>query len=167
LNDLTTIMRENRLAVPPDLTMLFKALITLEGLGRQLDPDFQIMNHLTPFVRKVIMERYTASALLRRGQRTMVDVAGALADLPGDVSQVLREASRGRLRLNLDLKRLDHFGHQLDHSTNRLTMAMIAASLIIGSSIVMTVKGGLTLFGLPAFGFLGFFLAFIIGLGLM
>ena len=167
LNDLTTIMRENRLAVPPDLTMLFKALVTLEGLGRQLDPDFQIMSHLTPFVKKVIMERYTASALLKRGQRTLVDVAGALADLPGDVSQVLREASRGRLRLNLDLKRLDHFGHQLDHSTNRLTMAMIAASLIIGSSIVMTVKGGPTLFGLPAFGFLGFFLAFIIGLGLM
>lgn len=167
LNDLTTIMRENRLAVPPDLTMLFKALVTLEGLGRQLDPDFQIMSHLTPFVKKVIMERYTASALLKRGQRTLVDVAGALADLPGDVSQVLREASRGRLRLNLDLKRLDHFGHQLDHSTNRLTMAMIAASLIIGSSIVMTVKGGPTLFGLPAFGFLGFFLAFVIGLGLM
>ena len=80
---------------------------------------------------------------------------------------MLREASRGRLRLNLDLKRLDHFGHQLDHSTNRLTVAMITASLIIGSSIVMTVKGGPTLLGLPAFGFLGFFLAFIIGLGLM
>ena len=167
LNDLTTIMRENGLAVPPDLTMLFKALITLEGLGRQLDPDFQIMNHLTPFVKKVIMDRYSTTSLLKRGRRTLLDVAGALTDLPGDVSQVLREASRGRLRLNLDLKRLDHFGHQLDHSTNRLTVAMITASLIIGSSIVMTVKGGPTLLGLPAFGFLGFFLAFIIGLGLM
>lgn len=167
LNDLTTIMRENQLAVPPDLTMLFKALMTLEGLGRQLDPDFQIMNHLTPFVKKVILDRYSPEALYRRSRRTLVNVADAIADLPGDVSQVLREASRGKLRLNLDLKRLDHFGHQLDHSTNRLTMAMIAASLIIGSSIVMTVKGGPTLFGLPAFGFLGFFLAFIIGLGLM
>ena len=105
--------------------------------------------------------------MLTRRRRTLLDVAGALTDLPGDVSQVLREASRGRLRLNLDLKRLDHFGHQLDHSTNRLTVAMITASLIIGSSIVMTVKGGPTLLGLPAFGFLGFFLAFIIGLGLM
>ena len=167
LNDLTTIMRENGLAVPPDLTMLFKALITLEGLGRQLDPDFQIMNHLTPFVKKVIMDRYSTTSLLKRGRRTLLDVAGALTDLPGDVSQVLREASRGRLRLNLDLKRLDHFGHQLDHSTNRLTVALITAALIVGSSIVMTVKGGPTLLGLPAFGFLGFFLAFIIGLGLM
>lgn len=167
LNDLTTIMRENHLSVPPDLTMLFKALITLEGMGRQLDPDFQIINHLTPFVRTIITNRYMPAALLKRGRRGVENVFDAVTGLPGDVSQVLRSAARGQLKLNLDLKRLDHFGHQLDHSTNRLTMALIAAALIVGSSIVMTVKGGPTLFGLPAFGFMGFFLAFIIGLALM
>lgn len=167
LNDLTTMMRENHLAVPPDLTMLFKALITLEGLGRQLDPDFQIVGHLTPFVKKIIIDRYMPAALFKKGRRGLGHLADAVTSLPGDVSQVLREAARGRLRINLDLKRLDHFGHQLDHSTNRLTIAMITAALIVGSSIVMTVKGGPTLFGLPAFGFIGFFLAFVIGLVLM
>ncbi len=167
LNDLSSIMRNNHLTVPPDLTMLFKALITLEGLGRQLDPDFQIVKHLTPFVKKIIIDRYMPKALFKRGQRSAGRLATAVAGLPGDVSMVLREAARGRLKVNLDLKRLDHFGHQLDHSTNRLTVAMITAALIVGSSIVMTVKGGPTLFGLPAFGFLGFFLAFIIGIGLM
>jgi ubiquinone biosynthesis protein len=87
--------------------------------------------------------------------------------LPGDVSHVLREAYKGKLKINFDLERLDHFGHQIDRSANRLTVAMIAAALIVGSSIVMTVKGGPTLFGLPAFGFIGFFLAFVIGLMLM
>jgi len=167
LNDLTTIMRENQLAVPPDLTMLFKALITLEGLGRQLDPDFQIVHHLTPFVKKIIVDRYMPGNLFKRGKRGLSHLTDAVTGLPGDVSQVLREAARGRLKLNLDLKRLDHFGHQLDHSTNRLTMALITAALIVGSSIVMTVHGGPTIFGLPAFGFLGFFLAFIIGIILM
>ncbi|CAG0949529.1 aarF domain-containing kinase [Methylophilaceae bacterium] len=167
LNDLTTIMRENHLAVPPDLTMLFKALITLEGLGRQLDPEFQIIRHLTPFVKKIIIDRYMPGALFKRGRRGLENLVSAVTGLPGDVSQVLREAARGRLTINLDLKRLDHFGHQLDHSTNRLTMALITAALIVGSSIVMTVQGGPTIFGLPAFGFLGFFLAFIIGIMLM
>ena len=167
LNDLTTIMRENHLSVPPDLTMLFKALITLEGLGRQLDPDFQIVSHLTPFVKKIIIDRYMPAALYKRGKRGAANVLDALTGLPSDVSQVLREAGRGRLRLNLELKRLDHFGHQLDHSTNRLTLGLITAALIVGSSIVMTVKGGPTLFGLPAFGFMGFFLAFVIGILLM
>lgn len=167
LNDLTTVMRENYLSVPPDLTMLFKALITLEGLGRQLDPDFQIVKHLSPFVKKIIIDRYMPGALIKRGQRGIANLVSAVTSLPNDVSQVLHEAARGRLKINLDLKRLDHFGHQLDHSTNRLTMAMIAAALIVGSSIVMTVKGGPTIFGLPAFGFMGFFLASIIGLLLM
>lgn len=164
LNDLTTIMRENYLSVPPDLTMLFKALITLEGFGRQLDPDFQIINYLTPIIKKIIIGRYMPASLFKRGRHRISDVAGAVTGLPGDVSQVLREAARGRLKLNLDLKRLDHFGHQLDHSTNRITIAMITAALIVGSSVVMTVNGGPKLFGLPAFGFLGFLLAFIIGL---
>ena len=167
LNDLTTIMRENHLSVPPDLTMLFKALVTLEGLGRQLDPDFQIVSHLTPFVKKIIIDRYMPSTLLKRGRRGISSIASAITELPGDVSQVLKEAGRGKLKINLDLKRLDHFGHQLDHSTNRLTMAMITAALIVGSSIVMTVRGGPTLFGLPAFGFIGFFLAFVIGVMLV
>jgi len=167
LNDLTTVMRENYLSVPPDLTMLFKALVTLEGLGRQLDPDFQIVKHLTPFVKKIIIDRYMPGALFKRGRRGIFNLVEAVTSLPNDVSQVLHEAARGRLKINLDLKRLDHFGHQIDRSANRLTVAMIAAALIVGSSIVMTVKGGPTIFGLPAFGFMGFFLAFIIGLMLM
>ena len=167
LNDLTTVMRENHLTVPPDLTMLFKALVTLEGLGRQLDPDFQIVRHLTPFVKRVIIDRYKPGALLKRGRRNLMDVVEVATALPRDVSRLLREIRRGRVKIDLDLKRLDHFGHQLDHSTNRLTLALVTSALIIGSSIVMTVKGGPTLFGLPAFGFLGFFLASRFGVMLM
>ena len=47
-------------------------------------------------------------------------------------------------------------GNQLDRAATRLSMAIVIAALIIGSSIVMTVGGGPTLFGLPAFGLLGF-----------
>ncbi len=167
LNDLVTVMRENHLTVPPDLTMLFKALITLEGLGRQLDPDFQIVRHLTPFVKRVIIDRYKPGAMLKRGRRNLMNVVDVATALPRDVSRLLREIRRGRVKIDLDLKRLDHFGHQLDHSTNRLTLALVTSALIIGSSIVMTVKGGPTLFGLPAFGFLGFFLASLFGVMLM
>lgn len=167
LNDLTTVMRENHLLVPPDLTMLFKALITLEGLGRQLDPDFQIVHHLTPFVKKVIVDRYLPANVAKRGWRNVKGLLDIASALPRDLSRLLREARRGRVKIDLDLKRLDHFGHQLDHSTNRLTLGMLTSALIIGSSIVMTVKGGPTLFGLPAFGFLGFFLASLFGVWLI
>lgn len=167
LSDLTTVMRENHLSVPSDLAMLFKALITLEGLGRQLDPDFQIVQHLTPFVRQVIVDRYKPGVLLKRGQRGVKDAIGLLTSVPRDFARMVRDIRRGRVKIEFDLKRLDHFGHQIDHSTNRLTLGLMTSALIIGSSIVMTVKGGPTLFGLPAFGFLGFFIASLFGLVLM
>jgi len=167
LSDLTAVMRENHLSVPADLAMLFKALITLEGLGRQLDPDFQIVLHLTPFVRQVIVDRYKPGVLLKRGQRGVKDALGLLTTVPRDVARMIRDIRRGRIKIEFDLKRLDHFGHQIDHSTNRLTLGLLTSALIIGSSIVMTVKGGPTLFGLPAFGFLGFFIASLFGLVLM
>ncbi|HEY7987322.1 MAG TPA: AarF/UbiB family protein [Methylophilaceae bacterium] len=167
LNDLTSVMRENHLSVPPDLAMLFKALITLEGLGRELDPQFHIVEHLTPFVKQVIISRYKPGILFKRGHRNVMKVLDSLVSVPRDLSKLLQDLRRGKVKIELDLKRLDHFGRQLDHSTNRLTLALVTSALIIGSSIVMTVKGGPTIFGLPAFGFVGFFLASLFGVWLM
>ncbi|MEW6132989.1 MAG: AarF/UbiB family protein [Pseudomonadota bacterium] len=161
LQDITTIMRDNSLVLPADLTLLFKTIITLEGLGQQLNPDYHMVDQIQPFVEKVIAERYTPQALMERGRKSLKDVAGIIFGLPRDLSHLLREARRGRMKIDLDLKRLDHFGHQLDSASNRLTMGILTASLVIGSSIIMTVEGGPTLFGLPFFGLVGFLIAFL------
>ncbi|MFN3544989.1 MAG: ABC1 kinase family protein [Thiobacillus sp.] len=160
LNDITAMMRENDLLLPADLILLFKTLITLEGLGQQLDPEFHMIDHVTPFVEQVIQQRYTPGALFARGRRSVREALEVVADLPRDLRHLLRDARRGRVKVDLDLKRLDHFGHQLDRASNRLTMGILTASLVIGSSIIMTVEGGPELFGLPLFGLLGFLIAF-------
>lgn len=160
LNDITALMRDNHLRLPADLTLLFKTLITLEGLGQQLDPEFHMIDHVTPFVERVIQQRYTPQALLARGRKSLREALEVVADLPRDLGRLLRDARRGRIRIDLDLKRLDHFGHQLDRASNRLTMGILTASLVVGSSIIMTVEGGPQLFGLPLFGLLGFLIAF-------
>lgn len=160
LNDITAIMRDNNLVLPADLTLLFKALITLEGLGQQLDPEFHMIDHVTPFVERVIQQRYTPQALLARGRKSVRETLEVLADLPRDLRHLLRDMRRGRIKIDLDLKRLDQFGHQLNRASNRLTMGILTASLVVGSSIIMTVKGGPQLFGLPFFGLMGFLIAF-------
>lgn len=160
LGDLTRIMRDHCLVMPADFAMLFKTLITLEGLGRQLDPEFDMVEHLAPFVRKVIADRYMPDALFKRGKRNIHDVLSLVTGLPRDLARLIKEARRGKFKIDLDLKRLDRFSHQIDLSANRLTLGILTASLVIGSSIVMTVKGGPTLFGLPLFGLLGFVAAF-------
>ncbi|MBN8763686.1 MAG: ubiquinone biosynthesis protein UbiB [Thiobacillus sp. 63-78] len=160
LSDITAIMRDNDLVLPADLTLLFKALITLEGLGQQLDPEFHMVDHVTPFVEHIIQQRYTPQALLARGRKSVRETLEVVAGLPRDLRHLLRDIRRGRIRVDLDLKRLDQFGHQLDRASNRLTMGILTASLVVGSSIIMTVKGGPQLFGLPFFGLVGFLIAF-------
>ncbi|GHD59393.1 ABC1 kinase family protein [Jeongeupia chitinilytica] len=160
LGDIASLMREHEITLPADLTLLFKALVTLEGLGRQLDPDFQMVPHLTPFVREVILARFQPKALYKKGKDGLYEAFHLVAGLPRDIGKLIKQARRGNLRVDLDLKRLDRFGSQLAKSANRLTMGIVTGALIIGSSIVMTVKSGPMLFGLPAFGFLGFLIAF-------
>ncbi|MCP5276988.1 MAG: phosphotransferase [Thiobacillus sp.] len=160
LSEITAVMRDNNLSLPPDLTLLFKAMITLEGFGHQLDPDFHLVDHLTPFVKQVMEARYSPQALANRARRGMKEMAEVVFGLPRDVARLFRQARRGHFRVDLDLKRLDHFGVQLNRAANRLTMGILTASLVVGSSIIMTVEGGPELFGLPLFGLLGFIVAF-------
>jgi len=160
INDIMGLVREHSIVLPPDLTLLFKALITLEGLGRQLDPDFQLIEHITPFVRELMIERFHPTSLFKRGKHSLNEAVGILAGLPRDLIRIGKDIRHGKFRVNLDLKRLDNFGRQLDKSANRLTMGIVTGCLIIGSSIVMTVNAGPKLFGLPFFGFLGYIVAF-------
>lgn len=161
LTDMIAIMREHSIALPPDLTLLFKALITLEGLGRQLDPEFQMVDHITPFVKRVILERYEPSNLLKRGQHDLQDAAGMLLGVPRDLAKLVKDMRRGKIKVDLDLKRLDSFGSRINQSANRLTLGIVTGCLIIASAIVMTVPHGPRLFGMPLLGLLGFCLAFV------
>jgi ubiquinone biosynthesis protein len=167
LQEVAAIVRRHSIVLPSDLAMLFKALISLEGLGRRLDPEFQLVSHMTPFLQRLITRRYRPRALLQSGRQHLLELASMAGRAPRDLRQLIKSVRRGHFKLEMDLKRLDRFGHQLDRSANRLTVGIVTAALIVGSSIVMTVQGGPTIFGLPLFGFLGFTLAFLGGVWLL
>jgi len=167
LADVTVILREHRLALPSDLALLIKAFISLEGMGRGLDPGFHMATEAQPLLRQVVRARYRPQALAQRAWQTLRRALATAEQLPHDVSRLLRNARRGRVHVGIELAHLKRVGDQLDRAANRLSLALVIAALIIGSSIVMTVSGGPTLFGLPAFGFLGFAGAVLGGLWLV
>jgi ubiquinone biosynthesis protein len=155
LRQFAAVIREHSIVIPSDLALMFKAIITMEGLGRQYDPDFQIVDHLAPLLQRARMERYQPEALVRRGRTAITDFFNVAGSVPRDLSRLLRDARRGKTRIDLDLKRLDQFGHRLDGTIDRATMGILTASIVIGSSIVMTVQGGPTVFGMPLYTMLG------------
>jgi ubiquinone biosynthesis protein len=164
IRQFAAIIREHSIVLPADLSLMFKMLITLEGLGRQYDPDFHIVQHLTPLVKRALAERSAPRELARRGQRAVDEFFSVAAGVPRDLARLLREARRGKARIDLDLKRLDSFGRQLDRTLDRVTMGIMTASLVIGSAIVLTVEGGPRVLGvpvLPAVGLAGYAMAFV------
>jgi ubiquinone biosynthesis protein len=163
LRQFAAIIREHSIVMPPDLALMFKAMITMEGLGRQYDPDIHVIEHLAPMLRRAIAERYRPTGLMRRGRNTLGQLVNLMSGVPRDLGRLLRDARRGRMRVELDLKRLDTFGKQIDRSLSRATMGIMTASIVIGSSIVMTVQGGPQIFGMPVLtilGLLGYTVAF-------
>jgi ubiquinone biosynthesis protein len=161
---ITTLMRTHGIVLPSDLTLMFKALITLEGSGRKYDPDFVLADRLKPFVERALAARYAPAELARRGGAGIGQLLDQMRAIPRDLARLLRDARRGRLRLDLDLKRLDNFVRKLDRTINRMTIGIMTASVVIGSSIVMTVTSGPHVFGVPLFtvlGSLGYLLAFV------
>ncbi|MEE4192603.1 MAG: 2-polyprenylphenol 6-hydroxylase [Halieaceae bacterium] len=165
--ELTTLLRDHELALPPDLALLTKAFITLEGMGSQLDPDFDMVAEAAPFLHRAMLARFTPDALAKRGWQGFTGTIDLLTGLPKDLRQLLRAIRRGAFRVNVDVDRLDRFADRMDQSFSRLAMSSVIAALIVGSSIVMTVEGGPKLLGLPFFGLLGFGGAVVGGIWLL
>lgn len=164
LRQFAAIVRQHSIVLPSDLTLMFKAIITLEGLGRQYDPEFHITEHLTPWLRRALRQRYYPEEIIKRGRGAVTEFLGVMGSVPRDLARLLREARRGKAKVDLDLKRLDSFGRQLDRTLDRATVGILTASLVIGSSIVLTVREGPSVFGipvLPVLGLLGYVLAFL------
>jgi ubiquinone biosynthesis protein len=167
LADLAGILRAHRIAVPVDLALLIKAFVALEGTGRELDPGFDMAGEAEPVLRRALLRRMAPGAVLRRGLETASGTLALLGELPGDLSRLLRAVRKGRFEVRVDVPHVKRLGHQVDRAANRVAIGNVTAALVIGSAIVMTVPGGPKLFGLPAFGLIGFTVSGAFGLVLL
>jgi ubiquinone biosynthesis protein len=163
LNRLTTLLRDHQLNLPSDLTLLFKAFITLDGLGRELDPEFNLVEVATPLLQRIFLARYSPDVLLKRGKDNIVNIAELLTDLPEDLHQLMESMRQGALGVKIDINKPEWLSKELDRSVNRLSVSLVTSSLIVGSSIVSTVEGGTSSF----FGLMGFIGAFCGGIWLL
>ena len=166
LLEVTTLLRQYRLALPADLALLIKVCLTLDGLGRSLDPDFDMARQARPFLRRAMARRYHPRELALGGISVMEDVLEVVAAAPRELRRLLR-TTRGGGGFRMQVDGLRDLSRDISHSANRLAGSMVIAALIVGSSIAMTVEGGPTMFGLPLFGLLGFVGASLAGVWLL
>jgi ubiquinone biosynthesis protein len=164
LADLYALIRRYAIALPVDLALTLKVMVTLESLGKRLDPEFDFVNTARPFVMKVRTRRLR-SWLDRESLLELAEDTERLARaLPGEAYDLLKKAGSGRLKLRLDLEDLGDVVREIDRSVNRLSFAVVIAGLLVGSAFVAREGVGPSFLGLPILGLAGFFVAVVMGI---
>ena len=151
----------------PDLMLLAKALVIIEGMGRNLDPGFDMVEHLRPFMENTLRKKYSPRRISRDINSILLSYMNLARDLPRDLKEIINRINRNKFKIDLEHRGLNKFTADFDRSINRLSSSMILAALIIGSSIIMQTSRGPQLLGFPVFAFLGFTVAGVIGLWLV
>jgi ubiquinone biosynthesis protein len=167
LCDLIELIAAYRIHFRPDFMMLAKALVTVEGMGRMLDPEFDMVERLRPFVEKAAADRLSMGHLAREVGGSLQSYYNLARTFPDDVKELLNRLNRNKFKVDLEHRGLEHFIRELDKSGNRLSSSLIIASLLVGSSLIMQTDKGPHLLGLPLFAFLGYTIAGLMGVWLL
>ena len=167
LGELVEILVDKGLRLPPDLFLLVKSLLTIEGVASALDPKFDFTAHLTPFAEKLVKDRYSA----RRLQESLGTLAGDFAELlqnfPSDYYKVVNTISSGKIRLSLEGEGMDQVRDSMSKASSSLAFAVVLAALIVGSAIIVHSRLPPLWHEVPVIGIIGFVISGVIGFGLL
>ena len=158
----TDILRRNRLDLAPRFSLLLKALVTIESVGRQLDPDLDMVTIIQPYVERIVARRYAPWRVLQDAQRHLGALVKVGRQLPGDIQELVRMLRRGRIKVQLHHEGLNKLATVLDRASNRIAFGVITGSIIIGSSMLVATDAGLRTLGVA-----GYIIAGVLGLSLV
>ncbi len=169
LNDLTDILHQHHITLPPPTALLIKMLITLEGTLHQLSPRFALLEVMEPFFRKMRLRRLSPKRAFLRLRRVYIELADLLETVPGQLNSLMQLAQDGKFDV--------HLAHRgLNPSVNRLVLGMLTSSLFLGSSLLLANKvppvlflqeGPFGLERLSLLGLLGYVGSILVGLRLV
>jgi ubiquinone biosynthesis protein len=162
LEELTVVLRRHHLELAPRLSLLLKALATIESTGRVLDPELDMAPIIRPYLEKVLAGRLSPYRLAGEAQQQALAVLRMTRDLPRDIQQIVRTLRRGRFKVQLGHEGLAQFGAVVDRASNRLTFGVITGAIIVGSSLLIHAGDGHGTLGL-----IGYLVAGVLGLSLV
>ena len=167
LHQLLDMVAKHRLSVPPDLFLMIKALSTVEGLGRLLNPDFDVTEQAAPFVRRIQMDRLHPKRIAGDFFDSGTELLHLIKEIPGEVRKILRQARQGKIKIEFEHRGLESMLSTHDRISNRLAFAIVLAALIIGSALIVLSGIPPKWHEIPVIGLAGFMFAGVMGFWLL
>lgn len=156
LNRLTSIIREHRIVLPANVSILLRVLIMLEGTGRYIEPNFSLIEVMEPYESEVTARRYSPTRIAAKLRRRYREFDRLLDSLPSDIADIVGRLREGRF----DVK-LEHL--RADATINRVVYGILTAALYLGSSQLWAARTPPTVYGVSLFGALGCGAAVVLG----
>jgi len=164
ISESMAIINKFRIQVPAEFVLLGKALITVEGVGRNLNPDFDAVAVAAPLMREMVLVNYGPQYVGRALLEGSRDVLRLIRDLPGDLRELSRNIRENQVRIVVEHQRLKESFDQVYNASRRISTSIIIASLVLASSIIIGASSEPRFMGLPILGIIGMAVAVVLGL---
>ena len=152
VEDALDMVRRHRLVLPAELLMLARALVLLDGLGRELDPDFNPLEVVLPFARRLWVRHLDPAGWLRTWSNRAGDTLELVSELPARADRLLRELESGRLAVGFRWVEAEGILRRLERATNRLSLALALVAFAVSGSVLWVARIGPSVAGVPVAG---------------
>ncbi|MCX8064622.1 MAG: AarF/ABC1/UbiB kinase family protein [Candidatus Hydrogenedentes bacterium] len=153
------ILRENGLELAPRFTLLLKALATVESVGRELDPDLDFVSIIRPYLENFLLQRYEPGNIAKELTRYFGILSKFLFELPENLTAITSQVRSGEIKVKVHHEYLEKLASTIDKSSSRISLSLLTAALIVGSSLLIS-----TPTSIRSLGIIGFISAGLIGL---
>ncbi|QPM67801.1 ABC1 kinase family protein [Atribacter laminatus] len=169
LNNLVTdffyILRKHNLRFPAHFASILRALVVAEGTGMMLNPHFTITPYLEKTLRKLFARAMDYENVSKKAFHYLFDWKKLIEEFPGKGHEILTKLSSGRFNIKFENKELEEIGKKIDSISNRVSLSIILAAFLIGSSLIYTNYQYLK--SLSILGILGYIIAAFLGIMLI
>ncbi|SNX52648.1 2-polyprenylphenol 6-hydroxylase [Thermoanaerobacterium sp. RBIITD] len=162
-----TIIYKYKLMMPAEFTLLLKSLATIEGVGKELDPDFSISDIAKDFIHKIYIENFSLSKTVKVNLKDLHKISLQFRKFPRKLQSILTKIVKDDVKVKLNIEETEKMKYDLNLMINKIIISIIASSLIIGSSLILSSDGGYKLYGYNVIGLLGFIVSFVLCLSIV
>lgn len=137
LNEALRIPRENQIQMPGSIGLFVKAIANVEGIARQLDPQFAFVEIARPVVVRSLQQRLISPKIFPEIARSSLNFSQLLLDFPQRLDVLLDRLERSELGLNWRWRGQTEFQDRLRRSSRQLSLSLIGTGLILGGALLM------------------------------
>ncbi|MDR2352694.1 MAG: hypothetical protein LBF22_05930 [Deltaproteobacteria bacterium] len=162
IHDTIEIMAEHQLRIPTQLLLLAKALIQFENLGLILNSNFHLVDDAGPIIKELYRRRFSPSYWFSRLVSHGEEILFILQDFPRDAAHLLDILKSGRIKADFEIENLEVIDTSIKQASRRIAFALILASLLLSSAVVIHASQPPLWKGFEIIGLLGLLCALIL-----